>query len=92
MTADGTLGGSTWGNKSVIPTYEAIYGANRKEALNLVVPLIYFWRSAIHIDVPLSGSVLATRLHCSCAFYSARRRMLSDAFDITLPPVEKKPH
>lgn len=51
-----TYRGST-GNKIIILMYEVIYGAKRKEALNLVVPLIYFWCSAIHIDVPLSGSV-----------------------------------
>lgn len=35
---------------------------------------------------------VAARLYWSFPFYSARRRMLSDAFDITLPPTETKPH
>lgn len=49
--------GPTWGDKIIILMCKGFFWCERKEALNLVVPLIYFWCGAIHIDVPLSGSV-----------------------------------
>lgn len=70
----------------------SFFWCKRKKGLNLVVPLIYFWCGAIHIDVPLSGSVCGGQagLYQSCTLYSAR--MLSDACHITSPPAETETH
>lgn len=50
----------------------------------LVVPLIYFWCGAIHIDAPLSAPVCGEQATPLLLF--AKRRMLSEACHIASPP------